>query len=236
MNAGRWIWAACLAAVLSACGGGGGSSGDDGFAPPSADFDAQAAWRNLLTNTRTWVVSGTASDGLDYVVSISIASGGTLEFPVTGVTAARSTASVAMSQGGTAVADGFNETFFDGASFFVIGTRNSATGFGTSCSVATSAAAPPTAAAVGASGPLFTLDELDGCLSTSAKIGSATQTWSIESEAGIAYFCMNATERNVSGGVIATESDCVEIDEDGSLGPKARISVSAFGFTLVARN
>jgi len=238
MRARRSVWTALLAALLAGCGGGGSSSGDGGFKPPGDDIDARAAWENLLTTTRTWVVSGTASDGFSYTASISVAPGGALEFPVTGNTAARSIASIVLTRGATTVDSRIAETFFDAATGFVVGLRHTIDGVGTFCSSATSAAVPPDAAELGSSGPLFTIDELDGCLASSAKLGTATQTWSVEfeSETGITYFCTNATEQNLSGAVIATESDCIEVGADGSLGDKARVTVSSAGFTLVARN
>ncbi|HUG23570.1 hypothetical protein [Piscinibacter sp.] len=238
MRARRSLWTVVLAAALAGCGGGGSSSGDGGFKPPGDDVDARAAWENLLTTTRTWVVSGVASDGFSYTASISVAPGSALAFPVTGNTAARSIASIVLTRGAATVDSRIAETFFDAATGFVVGLRHSIDGVGTFCSPAASAAVPPDAAANGSSGALFTIDELDGCLVSSAKIGSATQTWSVEfeSETGITFFCTNATERTLSGSVIATESDCIEVSADGSLGNKARVTVSSAGFTLVARN
>jgi hypothetical protein len=94
---------------------------------------------------------------------------------------------------------------------------------------------PPSAAKVGTSGALATLDELDGCLASSAKVGTITVTWSLEFETGTSWFCSNSTERDPSAVVLSVESDCLQVSRDGTLGPAARITVQQGGVTLVAR-
>jgi hypothetical protein len=231
-----WIGALAIA-TLAACGGGGGSSG--GPPPSSASFDVNAGWRNVLTITRTWTVSGVASDGKTYTLAIGTAPGPGSTFPVTGAAAARADVSVLLSEGGTTVNSGVNQTFFDPVTYLVVGTRNSINtpgGAVISCSVATSASVPPASATIGASGALDTLDELDGCLPTSAKVGTSTSTWSLETEAGINYLCLNSTVRDLNNALFATESDCLEIATNGTLGAHARITVAQGSFTLTARN
>jgi len=230
------IWAvALLAMALAGCGGGGSSSGDSGFTPPTDSFDVGAAWRNVLATTQTWTVSGIATDGYSYTESFAVAPGPTSIFPVTGASLSRSDVTLSLGLTGGTLTTQLNQVYFDAVTHLVAGTRISA-GSVTVCSVATAASVPPSAALVGASGSLLSLDELDGCLATSPKVGTSTSTWSLEFEAGITYFCMNATVRNTTGAVVATESDCLQVSPSGALGARARITVSQNGVTLVARN
>lgn len=231
----RWL-VVSLAAAVSACGGGGDDSGNNGFVAPTNDFDARAAWHSMLSGSHVWTTNGVGSDGNAYTVSISVTPQATSVFPVTAATWALSTATIGLSQGSTPVSVGINQTYFDAATDLVVGVRNTS-GNTTTCSVvaAQATSVPPMATKVGSSGPLFTMDELDGCLSNSAKVGTSTNTWSVEFEQGTTYFCMNSTERNLAGASVAAESDCVQIAADGTLGGKARISVTVGSFTLVAR-
>jgi hypothetical protein len=226
-----------LALVLSACGGGGGSSGDSGFIPPTDDFDVRTAWTNFLVASRSWAVAGVANNGLGYDVTISVQPGATSVVPISGATAARSDTRLIVRENGATVGNALSETFHDAATRQMLGTRFTPLGGASLCSLASATAAPPQAAKIGASGALATLDERDGCSSSSASVGTATVRWSLAFEGGISYFCIDSTERDLAGNVLATESDCLEVSPDGSLGARARITITqpGTGFSLTAR-
>jgi len=245
MQRNQWLWIGVLnAAVLAACGGGGGSPGGAAPPPPPAvNFSVNAAWRNVLTSTRRWTVSGTASDGLDYVLTIQMQANASGLFDPLAASYPHSDAAVQLAQGGTIVNSGLNQSYYDANTFGLVGTANSANVIGgmiTSCSVATSASVPPTTAIVGGTGPLATLNQYDGCLppAQSTQVGTSTLSWSLETDSvtALSYFCMNSTVLGSTGMLFATESDCLEVATDGSLGTHARISVTQGGFSLTARN
>jgi len=245
MQRNQWLWIGVLnAAVLAACGGGGGPPG--GAAPPpppAASFSVNTAWRNVLTSTRSWTVSGTASDGLDYVLTIQMQANASSLFAPLGASYPHSDVAVQLAQGGSSVNSGLNQSYYDAGTFMVVGTANSLNVVGgaiTSCSIATSASVPPTTATVGGTGPLDTLDQYASCLppAQSTKVGTSTTTWSLETDSvtGLTYFCVNSTVVGNTGALFATESDCLEVSTDGALGTHARIGVAQGGFTLTARN
>jgi hypothetical protein len=226
----------CGLVLLSACGGG-GDSGDSGPPPPTVDFDVQAAWGEFLTASRSWGVTGVANNLLRYDIDIAIAPGAASVVPISGATAARSDTTLQVHENGTLIGNALSETFYDAGTLQLLGVRLTPSGSASACSVATSAATPPAAAKIGASGTLATLDERSGCLTTSASVGTSSVGWSLEFEAGISYFCVNSTERDLTGAVLATESDCIEANPDGSLGARARLTITqpGTGFALTAR-
>jgi hypothetical protein len=236
------VLVALATAVLSACGGGGGDAGSGAPPPapaptPATSIDAAAAWRNFVTTPNTWVVSGVGSDNVSYVISITLTPGSTQVFPLNGTSYATTTANVATRIGGIDIPTTSNISYFNPTTYVLAGTRNIDANNPATCSDTTASTVPPTSAAIGTSGALHTFNDRNGCLPASPSEGTSTTTWSVESETGITYFCLNTTSRNLNGVVEATEQDCVQSATDGTLGPKARISLTqAGGFSLVARN
>ena len=105
-----------------------------------------------------------------------------------------------------------------------------------SCSVATQNTALPDTAAVGASGAYFALSDLDGCDSTSGAVGSTSAGWSLESDGGVTLLCSNETGKDSVGSDLGSLATCIEIAADGTLGAKARFTISALGLQVVTRN
>ncbi|WP_280152680.1 hypothetical protein [Piscinibacter sp. XHJ-5] len=225
----------CGLVMLAACGGGG--SDDGGVMPPADNFAVRTAWANFLTASRTWSAAGVASNGLGYDITIGVQPGAASVMPISGIAAARSDTALRVRENGVIVSDALSETFFDAATLQLVGVRLTATGGSGVCSLASTAAVPPTTAQIGTGGTLATLDERNGCLAGSATLGTATIGWSLEFEAGTSYFCINSTEHDLGGSVLSTESDCVQVSPDGSLGARARITITqpGSGFTLTAR-
>lgn len=234
------LLAALSASVLAACGGGGGDSGGGPPPPPPpapTTINAAVAWRNFVTTSQTWNVTGTGSDGQSYTLGLVLTPGGTQMFPVNGTNYATTTANVSLKIGNLAVQTSNSISYFDGSTYVLTGTRNTVPPNPSTCSVATVSAVPPTSANIGTSGALHTFNDLNGCLNNSPSEGTSITTWSVESENGVTFFCLNTTSRNLNGLVESTEADCVQTAADGTLGAKARVSLTqSGGFTLVARN
>jgi hypothetical protein len=234
------VLVALATAVLSACGGGGGDSGGSAPPPPPAgatSIDAAAAWRNFITMPQAWLVGGVGNDNKGYVISITLTPGTSQVFPLNGTSYATTTANVATRIGGIDIPTTSNVSYFNPTTYVLAGTRNTEANGTPTCSETTASTVPPTSAAVGSSGALHTFNDRNGCLAGSTSEGTSVTTWSVESEAGITYFCLNTTARNLAGAVEATEADCVQAAADGTLGAKARVTLTqAGGFTLVARN
>jgi hypothetical protein len=246
------IWA--LAGFLTACGGGGGGGGDGGGtpapapgapappapapgapAPPSPDsFDVGAAWRNFLTTSNNWSVAGEADNGSNYTVDLTTTPGNPATF--SGITYATTTTTALLALEGLPIGRTDSVTYFDADTYVAAGTSNIVNAESETCSAAVSSDMPPSAAEVGDSGPLQTLEDLDGCETNSAQTGTTVTTWSLEEEAGATFFCLNTVARELDDTVEFTESDCFEVDQDGTLGDKARITLEQPGFNLVATN
>jgi len=241
------------AAVLSACGGGGGGSGDGGGglpppppapapapgpgpAPAPGTVNANNAWRNFLTTTQAWTVSGTGSNGLNYQIALSLTPGPRQTFPLSGVQRSTTTARAELKPGGLAIQTNEGVTYFDLTSYVADGTKTTDSTGASTCSTATASSQPPESAAIGASGPLQSYVDYNGCLSSSAVSGSSVTTWSVESENNITYFCLNTVAKNNAGAVLTSEGDCFQIDANGTFGAKARVTLHTAMFDLIARN
>ena len=133
-----------------------------------------------------------------------------------------------------------SRSYYDPGTFEVRGTSNRAGSNPETCSIAISSVAPPTSAAIGTSGPLQTFNDLNSCvLASASQTGTSVTTWSLRDDAGIALFCLNTTQRNMGNAVLFTESDCVEVAADGTLGTRARVDLTQnvpSAVTLTAKN
>ncbi len=216
------------ALLLAACGGG----GDDTAPPPPSSYAVAAAERHWLTDTGSWAMTGTGSDGKTYNIAMAFAPLAPAPFPVGGAMAARSQQTFTVQTAGVPPSSGGPTVYFDASTLAISGLDY---GDGT-CSVPTSNTAVPASAAVGASGLIVSISDLDGCASTSTVLGGTYVSWSLESTSGVVLMCWNLLARDLAGVTLATESNCVEIAPDGTLGTKARFSISALGFTINARN
>jgi hypothetical protein len=217
-----WIALAC-AALMSACGGG-GDSGANPFIPPTSDFNPLVGWQNLLGTGGRWTVSGTGSDGFAY--------------PVTGTAYERSILLSTLTQAGVSQGTGTVE-FFREADFRLQAARVTPANGAALCTQATASELPPSAAKVGDSGALVSLDDLNGCLPASLPIGTTVSTWSIDFERGFVLLCLNSVARDANSQVTGSESDCFELAEDGTLGTKARVTrvtIDDPSLTLVMKN
>ena len=218
-----WFLSAVTAALLSACGGGGTSTTSAG------PYAVNAALGHLLVTGGSWTMSGTAN-GQSFTLTLAFAPGPAGPFPVNGVMSAQSLQTLTVASAGQS-SSGTETIYFDAATHAIVGLQADG-----ACSVATANTALPATAAAGASGALFTESDLDGCTNTSLVLGSGANTWSVESDTGIALLCWNLAAKDAAGTPNGTESICIEVAADGTLGSKARFSFTAGAVTISARN
>ena len=174
-------------------------------------------------------MSGSAG-GQSFTVTLAFAPAPAGPFPVNGAMSAQSLQTLTFVSAG-ASNSAVETIYFDASSHIFFGLQ--ADGL---CSVASANTSLPTSAALGASGPIFSESDLDGCLGTSLAVGSTANTWSLVSDSGVALLCWDLTAKDPSGTPNGAESFCVEIAADGTLGAKARFSLTALGVTITARN
>lgn len=225
-------FSAAALAALAACGGGGG---DPFPSVPSFEdaYDVTRILFILLTGTGSYTVVGVGSDGALYEMTIRFEPDRDAFFPLTGLPGARSNKTVTLKRNGVVVAAATDSTYYDRNTLTIQGSSSS----DGSCSLVTSSSPPPSNATPGSDGALDTSTDYIGCTSSSAAQGSTVRTWSIETEALTLFFCSNETSRDLAGTVTATESVCLQVSRDGSLGSKARVTrESPGGLSLTARN
>ena len=230
-------------ALVTGCGGGGssGSPASPSSAPPPSPagsvYDAQVAWTRLLSTTRSWAVSGRASDGQDYQLTLAVAPGGAAIFPVTGASAVKSVFHNRVLQVSTqAVQDVLNEQFTD-AGFRLLGSRVTTDGGTPTCSKTdVIATVPPSGSAPGSSGPLYAAIALSDCTSAATSLGNSFHTWSVVADGGTVFLCVASSNRFFGESTDRLSETCVEIDAAGNLGQRARITLTLPGFRVVATN
>jgi hypothetical protein len=215
------------AALLAACGGNG-----DPTSVAAEQYAVNSAERNLLISGGSWILNGTGPTGQTFSITMELRPMPDAAFPIGGAVSSLIRENLSLVQAGVTTDMGGATLYFDRGSLAIVGVDN---GDG-SCAVATANAAPPSTAVVGTSGPLLTRSELNLCASTAGVVGTTTTNWSIESDTGIALLCWNSTARDATASIIETDSSCIQIAPDGSLGTKARLTVTALGVTLAARN
>jgi hypothetical protein len=215
--------------LVSACGGGGGYAGT-----PAGTFDVNAGWRNLLTGTRNFTLTGTGPEPeqVRYTVAYGLTPAPVAPFPVTGVSGSRLVETITLTPASGTPSSGTSTIYFDPGILALIGTQDSD---GT-CARATSATAPPSSALSGATGALASVNNLNGCATNSTTTSTENIVWQLVADSGISLLCINSGPATTG-----TQSSCVEIIGSGALGNRARITVSiplpAGGtFSLTARN
>ena len=227
--------ALALAGLIGGCGGG----DDDSGASITDPFAVDAAWRNMLAGDTDFSLSGIGSDSASYTLLVALRPAAAGAYPLTGEVGARAVQTTQLVQNGVAFAPTTTVQFYEPASAELIGVSSDAG----ECATVTSNGLLPVSAGVGSGGPLYTATNYDRCDGAALPIGSVVADWSIETEAGIVFFCSTAALFDAAGNDAGSESDCIQIDIDGTLGPLARTTVvvpprqgAPSGFTLVARN
>ena len=92
------------------------------------------------------------------------------------------------------------------------------------------------AAEVGQTGTLGVATIYQTCSLAAARLGTITGTWSIEQINMGVYLCSNSTLRDAAGTAVSTESDCIEISPEGTVGTRAVITTNVSGSKVVFAN
>lgn len=231
---------ATCAALLAACGGGGGGGSVDGGGtippviapdPAVATINVGAAWRDYVTAAHTWKMAGKGADGRAYELAVEMKPGASAPFPMTGSPGQTIDQSVRFTiNGATNVTLG--TLHFTNDTLIGVATSDGA------CAAARGAmSALPAAAIVGEQGPLFVLEGYAGCKITGQKLGTTTFKWSVEADGALNMFCITSQQQNAEGANIGTEVDCIEASANGTLGDKAKFTITRpDGQSITGRN
>lgn len=214
-------WVTALVSLLVACGGGGG--GND----PAEPFNVAVAWQNALTTQRTYQASASVS-GNTISLDVQIEPQAASTYPRSGAAASRVDQTVtARINGGGDVTDHVAMYYTGDAN--VIGNVND----DGSCSDVTTNLPLPTAADMGASGSLYSDIDYADCGGGAATGSSTSATWSLQSDQGVDYFCVNTTELDTNGALIGRLYECVEVHPAGTLGSRVRVTIELPGEPLL---
>jgi hypothetical protein len=221
-------------ALLAACGGGGAAPSPPVISttPVTASVDVAGAWRNYVTAPHSWTMRGQGTDKRAFDLTVVMKPGASAPFPMTGSTGQTIAQSLRFG------IEGANTVSSDGTLFF---TNDTMIGIATTDGACAGArgAMPvlPAAAAVGGSGPLFVLEGYAGCTISGQKLGTTTFKWSIEKDAALTMFCITSQQQGADGASIGTEVDCMEASADGTLGSKAKFTITRpDGNSITGRN
>ncbi len=227
------LLAACALAALAACGGGGG--GDTAVPAPETPvvFDAATAVANYLRATSSWTMTGTSTSGTAYTMDVSIAAGDAEAFPVTGTAATVFTTNVGLAAAGVGSVSTQSDSFFDATSGAMLGIRTLANGASSCLKLQAAPATPGASVALNASGDLFVAALTSDC-TTDATVDGRTLVarWSVEQISGVNYLCLSSSYRNADSTEVSSEKNCVEISATGTLGARARSTVTSSNLTL----
>ena len=224
-------------ALLAGCGGGGSSpplviSPAPPPVPVIAGVNVASAWRNYVTTPHSWTMRGQGTDAHAFELTVVMKPGGSAAFALTGSTGQTISQSLRFS------IDGANTVTSDGTLYFTNDTMIGVATTDGACQGARSAmAALPTAGAVGQSGPMFILEGYAGCTISGQKLGTTTFSWSVEKDAATTMFCITSKQQDSNGANIGTEVDCIEASTDGTLGGKAKFTITRpDGNSITGRN
>ena len=225
------VWASCL--LLAGCGGGGGGD-DDAGAPADTVYNVAAANHNFLNVPQSWATTGTASN-VEFTFGVATLAMIDGVFKLTGQSSARVTQTVSFGATGVTPESSSVIAYFNKTSDALIGAYDSQDD---SCTRVDSNGALPTTARIGNSGPLSTSSTLNGCTSGSAVTATDVTTWWLETDQGVVLVCQNSVVSTVGSSSPDTLNLCIETAPDGTLGKRARFSITSpsVSLALVTRN
>lgn len=219
--------AACglaLTTLMAGCGGGG--SGSD------TPYAVATAWNDLIAPSavRTILASGRGSDGNDYEFELRLTPLGDSAYPKSGAAAQRTDQRISVGVNGDAPVVALQSLYYTGAAQLIGASADDG-----SCSDIVTTL-PPASARIGDSGALYSATDYGSCASGDTTVTSRSSArWSLDDIGGTVYFCVNYSYRDASNNPEGTESDCIEVNPDGSFGTRVRIELSLpDGFSLVA--
>jgi hypothetical protein len=225
-------------ALLAACGGGGG--GDSAAplppvispAPVTASVDVAGAWHDYVTAPHSWTMRGQGTDKRAFDLTVVMKPGASATFPMTGSTGQTIAQSLRFT------IDGANTVSSDGTLYFTNQTMIGVATTDGACAGARGAMPVlPSAASVGESGAMFVLEGYAGCTISGQKLGTTKFLWSIEKDAALTMFCITSQQQDANGASIGTEVDCMEANPNGTLGSKAKFTITRpDGNSITGRN
>lgn len=219
---------ACLAtALLAGCGGGGHD--DD-------RFDVRAGLRNLMTQPRALTLTG-SSGTVSYTLTLTNTPQQAGTYARTAQVGARSelVSRLWVSAATVDTVSTLNHLDSDGLAF------GSTDGSGRCTDISsTPTAALPTAALRTQSGPQAVHEEYDSCSASATRLGKAASTWRLVGEDNDRWtmLCVQSVRiSSVSMVVGALTEHCHEIASDGTIGARARATVTlSSGTALTMKN
>lgn len=206
--------------ALSGCGGGGSDS------PDPTPYNVAAAYRNLLTTTNHWALTGTDTLGLVWTMTLDGAPQPPGTFPMTGEAAGRMALTLTASAASASETD--TETYyFNGSSATqeLIGID-----MPNGCARATTFTALPETATIGSSGPLAVMTAYDYCSLAAPVVGTFEARWSLVRDGSVVLVCID-----MDYGDGLSEASCFESSTNGALGSHARLTVKWPGYELIAK-
>lgn len=204
------LMTAAMCAALAACGG-----GDDG------SYDVRAGMQNLMTQPKTWTLSGDAG-AARHVLNLVTEPAGTGTYPRTGEAGHRTRQIATLWLGQTAVDQRTTLYHLRAADQLPFG----ATDEGTRCTDVAMSPSLPTSAGTEESGPLAVVDTWDGCGASAARVSRTVSSWRLVDEGRWTMLCLQSVRVASAGGTLgAIEEQCYEIGRDGGIGTRARATV-----------
>lgn len=218
---------ACLAtALIAGCGGG---HDDD-------RFDVRAGLRNLMTQPRALTLTG-ASGTVSYTLTLTNTPQQAGAYARTGVVGTRSelVSRLWVSAASIDTVSTLIHLDSDGLAF------GSTDGSGRCTDISsTPTSALPTAALRTQSGPQAVHEEYDGCSASATRLGQAASSWRLIGEDNDRWtmLCVQSVRiTSVSMVVGALTEHCHEIASDGTIGARARATVTlSSGTALTMKN
>lgn len=225
-----------LASLLAACGGGGGGSAQIppvvAPAPTVAGVNIAAAWRDYVSAPHTWTMKGKTTDARAFELAVVMKPAASGTFTLTGASGHTIDQSVRFAFDGANTVSSDGTLFLNGDAMIGVSTTNGAC-FG----VRGAMPALPTSAAAGANGAMFVLDGYAGCASSGQKLGNTTYSWSVEKDGALTMFCITSRQEDGNAAYIGTEVDCIEASPEGTLGAKAKFTITRpDGNSITGRN
>lgn len=231
---------AALAALLAACGGGGGGASPAATAPPpvvapapvETGVNVAGAWKDYTTAPHSWAMPGKGSDARAFELTVVMKPGALAAFPLNGASGQTSDQSLRFA------IDGANTVTSDGTLYFTADNMLGVASNDGACAGARAAMpALPTSTPVGSSGSMFVLDGYAGCKTTGQRLGATTFSWSVEKDGELVMFCITSKQEDASGAIKTTEVDCMETSINGSLGGRAKFTITKpDGASISGRN
>ena len=211
------------ASLLAGCGGGGSDAPPPAAIAP-ATTNVFAAYAAFVRQPHMYSLSGSTSTGANLTATLSVTQSS--QVTSNGITYDRSLVTASIYSGGVLQGTGVTTSWLN------VGSPNWVTSFESadgSCIVRTGGSALPTSAALNQTGPYLTGARYAGCnpgnlpMTFWLSTGAVTQTWSYSLINGIAFVCINSSDRGFVG--TSTESICAEvIDANGMLGTRLRVT------------